>query len=715
MNTYLTVSSLFNVLAALLQVVLILSSPNRSVVRKRYIYFLLAITGWSFAYTLWRLSTNEAYALFYCNVLISSAVVEPVAFLHFTLALTGKQADRAVRWGYVGAFLLIAAVPFGLIVDGVSEKFGHLFWPDAGVLMPVYLLFFNGYLIASLVVLFKAWSQNVGGKASDYLIVMLSAVIGFTGGGTNFPLWYDIPIQPYGNILVSVYLFLMIHGLYHNKIFGFSLDFYKAFVGLLLNASVALFYILFYVLFANLTDTSVSVTDIWLRGFIVFGCSAVAFWGIPQFKYRIENMLEGVFRRDRVIALSELKNLPVRLSEIADENSMYETVGTCLTGSFDVTGVAVFRLEEFDSEYRCRYRDGVFPVDPVAYKIGLDSPLVDGLIRTPEVLVLAQIFGELTEDYYDAIVGVRNDIGVSVIIPIFAEKDLYGIILLGELNEVRSFSEEEIVNLYNLGAQIGINLRTRDLERRANEVDKLVALGTMAAGLSHEIRNPLVSVQTLASLVASGRSLDAVSADFKDVLLRDVKRIVSIVDGVAMYSLEQVSKKTPVPVIIAVESSLEIYRKQIADAGVEIRCDFNGHEAVMTLGVMDQLMQVFNNLIENSLHALSHVVDPVLSIEIVQQIKVGGRNQSWIEVIFSDNGAGISETILGRIFDPFITSKDTGERTEKIGMGLGLAISKRIIDSHGGVISAMNNESGGARFVVSLTTFENSNDYYANE
>ena len=110
--------------------------------------------------------------------------------------------------------------------------------------------------------------------------------------------------------------------------------------------------------------------------------------------------------------------------------------------------------------------------------------------------------------------------GVEVIAPIFANNEIYGLILLRSRQQVQQWSEEEITTLFNVGAQIGLNIRVRDFERRSSQVDKLVALGTMAAGLSHEIRNPLVSVQTLSSLLSSRKSLDQMPEDFRSVLVQ---------------------------------------------------------------------------------------------------------------------------------------------------------------------------------------------------
>ena len=256
--------------------------------------------------------------------------------------------------------------------------------------------------------------------------------------------------------------------------------------------------------------------------------------------------------------------------------------------------------------------------------------------------------------------------------------------------------------LFNVGAQIGINFRTRDFERRASEVDKLVALGTMAAGLAHEIRNPLVSVQTFASMMQSGKSLDRVSEQFKGVLLRDVKRIASIVEGVALYSQNQKGKKAPISINTVLLNSIDIASKLAKEHGVAVRFATIDHLDATVFANLGQLVQVFSNLIENAIQALSGVEAAEIRVAVTPRKAHRGHGQSWVEVAVSDNGPGIPKAILSRIFDPFITSKDTGARDERMGMGLGLAISKRIIENHNGAITVVNAPEGGAEFLVSL-------------
>ncbi|MGJ8652229.1 MAG: ATP-binding protein [Opitutaceae bacterium] len=706
MNTYLIVSSLANCFTALLLLVFLFSSHLRTRVKQRYIYLMLSTAGWAGAYFLWRISETPYEAIIYSKLLMAFAIFSPIFFYHFSLDFSRESSRKLLYAGYIFCCGVLALTFTDQVVGGVSSKHGHVFWPDAGPLMWVYLLYFNIYLLASGWMLIRGWKENLGGRASDCLYIFFTGLIGFVGASTNFPLWFDIPIQPYGNILVSVYIIVLGYGIYSDKIFGVKLNVYKALVSFLLSFSFTIFYLLFYALYLTLSDGEISPIGFWLHSFFAFVVSTLVFWGVPRLKIGFEKMLDGVFRSEQTSALSELSDLPMRFADFTDEVAIAASTAECLRKTFDLQAVGVYRLNQHDSAYRCIACLGSGSDALQKYTIQTTDPLVEGLSRKPECLVLDQMYGEMNESYYQSLVLKRNDLKLSVVVPIFANHEILGFIFLGATNQPHSWTEQEVSILFNIGAQIGLNLRTRDLERRSNEVDKLVALGTMAAGLSHEIRNPLVSVQTLASLVKSGRTLDSVSADFKDVLLRDVKRIGNIVEGVALYSQNQESQKVPVSVDAVVQSSVEIYQSAIDQAGIQLDFDAGAQADIMVLAGMDQLMQVFNNLIENAVHALNSAKDPALKIQICPRRTRSHEQSSWVEVSISDNGSGIPESILARIFDPFTTSKDTGKREEKMGMGLGLAISKRIVDNHNGVISAANNSKGGAKFVVSLKVFD---------
>ncbi|WP_158279816.1 sensor histidine kinase [Coraliomargarita sinensis] len=572
--------------------------------------------------------------------------------------------------------------------------------------MPAYLVFFTFYVTASAWVLFKGFKEHLGQRASDCFFVLGSGVIGFAGGSTNFPLWYDIPIQPYGNILTSVYIVIVGYGLYSKKISGISLDFYKALSELFLNLSVALFYVIGYGIYMRISGEDATPAQLWIHGIGSFLVSYALFWLIPKAKYWTTRIVDTQFRQAQVDALESLKALPTELSDISDVNEIFKLVGDSIADALEVYDVSIYIEETFSNDYECVYatrerfeelgKERVFSMDPLA----------EVLSKKPDVIVLDRIH-DVQSSFYASLVDLKHQMDVSVIVPVFAGHDLYGLIFIGQPRQSKTWNDEEVSALFNIGAQVGLNIRVRELERRSSEIDKLVALGTMAAGLSHEIRNPLVSVQTMTSMIKKGSSANQINEEFKQVLIRDVKRIENIVEGVALYSRNQKVHQVPIRIDEVIATSMELVEAKAREKEISIQYRDHSDVEISVRANYDQLTQVFHNLLENALDALLVADKNDKTIQIEKRIVTGQRKQAWVEISISDNGVGIPKNILSRIFDPFTTSKDTGRREDKSGMGLGLAISKRIIDNHDGAINARNNADCGAVFVVSLPVKEN--------
>jgi len=695
-----------NFFAAIVLVALIASSSDRNPVSRRYSYFLLSITAWSGAYFLWRISEDQTTAEWYCQILITAAFFIPITFYQFAVKLAGVSRPKSIFVGYASAIIFMALVPFGLIVDGVSPKAGHSFWPNPGLAMPLYLAFYTYYVTASGWTLWRSGNSHLGARASDYFFVLISGGIGFAGGATNFPLWYDIPIQPYGNILVAVYIVVVGYGLYSKKVPGISLNVYKALVGLFVNVSFTLFYMMGYLLYVGAERDSLQPYELWSHGLAAFFVSSFIFWGVPKIKKSTEKVVDGVFRREHVSAMEKLKDLPSKVAHLVDLEAIAVELSDSLQQILEVTGVAIYREDPYTGNYQCSFASESLAPLIEDYSFTTESPIITRLIDEPKAVVLDQVYADSEDLYYQALVDIKNKLHASVLIPVFAGHEVFGLILIGDSRDSKAWSVEEITSLFNLGAQLGLNLRIRDFERRSNEVDKLVALGTMAASLSHEIRNPLVSVQTLASLLKRNRNLEEMPAEYKEVLIRDIQRIKSIVDGVASYSRNPKGRKSVIKVGDVIDEGLMVSKSAFEKAGVKLSwesCELLEKEVYAN---QDQLVQVLNNLFENSVYALRAVANPMIALKLALRRPNSRKHTYWIEIEVADNGPGIPVAIYDRIFDPFITSKDTGDRQEQQGMGLGLAISKRIIESHRGAISVSESEWGGAKFSISLKVFD---------
>jgi two-component system nitrogen regulation sensor histidine kinase GlnL len=704
-STFLLVSSILNLAASAFLSFAVFAASGHSVLRTRFLVFLFCITCWTLGYFFWQVSDSAEMAYWSCVSLIVPATFIPVTFYHLALCLADSKTRIFLYFGYVWATLACLTIPFGGLVSAVPPKLSFDYWPQAGPFLYLVVVLFVVYVVLISATLMAGAKRYVGIRASQMRFVLGSAAIGFVGGSTNFPLWYDISLPPYGNVIVFVYLLMVGYGIYNQHIKGVSVDVFKSFILILLTASFSMFYVLGAAILLMLRNEDVSLTFYWVQGTSCFFIVSFLFWIVPKLRKWIEHLLDLLFRKDGLSAVAQLEAFTAEMSAISDTGQIFRKTCEALYRIFDLSGVALYFRADFEPSLTCSYQMGKFPSDPSESGFDLCDPLIAQFDLKKECIDPDQIFDEMMPGLEARLIELKRLFQLSFIVPIFAGKKLYGLIILGKTKGGAFWTLEQSSLLFAVGAQVGLNLQARELERKSNEVDKLVALGTMAAGLSHEIRNPLVSVQTFASLVASNKPLNRIGDEFKQVLLRDVKRISNIVEGVAMFSENRKGNMLPTPLRDVIDNSCNIYREVMLAKGVTLEVDLDWDGEV--LANLDQLSQVFNNLIENSIQALSDVADRRLRIA-AKQITIGTL-QSWVEVSFSDSGSGVPRDIRDRIFDPFITSKDTGKREAQEGMGLGLAISKRIIENHDGAISVSESQWGGAKFIVSLRVFEASN------
>jgi signal transduction histidine kinase len=225
--------------------------------------------------------------------------------------------------------------------------------------------------------------------------------------------------------------------------------------------------------------------------------------------------------------------------------------------------------------------------------------------------------------------------------------------------------------------------KNRLLERK----NRLAALGEMAAGMAHEIRNPLGGIQLYASLLA--RDVQDRPASLKVVkkISAGVKRLEGLVSQVLQFTREIAVQPVEMDLAEVVRQAVELSGPQREKRGV--RCAVVGPE---TLGVRaDPLMlgQAVLNLALNATEAMD--AGGALRVEYGPPTDQGEARQ--FRVVVQDSGPGIPPEILDRIFNPFFTTKDEGT-------GLGLAIVHRIVEAHEGTILAGNPPEGGARFEI---------------
>jgi two-component system sensor histidine kinase PilS (NtrC family) len=222
------------------------------------------------------------------------------------------------------------------------------------------------------------------------------------------------------------------------------------------------------------------------------------------------------------------------------------------------------------------------------------------------------------------------------------------------------------------------------MEEQIRRSDRLAALGTLAASLAHELRNPLASMSGAVELLSNSAKLPDTDRRLLQIVQREAERLEKLLRDFLNFARPGEPRLKRLRLDRAAEEVVSLAGPHGAGKGVRIELETDGECWVH--GDEDQLRQVLWNLLGNGLDAVPAGGRVALHIR---------RGEGRVSATIEDDGPGISPEDLSRIFDPFFTTKDGGT-------GLGLAIVHRILEAHGSAIAAESSPGHGARFSFSL-------------
>jgi PAS domain S-box-containing protein len=226
------------------------------------------------------------------------------------------------------------------------------------------------------------------------------------------------------------------------------------------------------------------------------------------------------------------------------------------------------------------------------------------------------------------------------------------------------------------------------LEAEKQQAERLASIGALASGIAHEIKNPLVAIKTFAELLPDRFTEEDFRNDFLKVVIGEIDRIDDLVARLRGLATRPTSPLTPLDLRGPIEDTLALVRGQLEQAQITMILELAPTLPLIT-GDPAQLKQLFLNLIVNALEATQPGGRLVIR---ASERQASDTRTVLVEVI--DSGAGIPETLLDQIFEPFVTSKPRGS-------GLGLSICRGIADAHRATIRARNNRPGrGATITV---------------
>jgi len=229
----------------------------------------------------------------------------------------------------------------------------------------------------------------------------------------------------------------------------------------------------------------------------------------------------------------------------------------------------------------------------------------------------------------------------------------------------------------------------RELERKAQIIDRLASVGEMASGIAHEINNPLTGVVGFSEILMAKDLPDDIREEVK-IIYDGAKRVADIVKRLLTFARQHKPERTYTDINGIIEGTLTLKKYSLETSNIEVITSLDA-ELPCTMADAGQLQQVFMNIIVNAETEMkkAHGRGKLT----VKTERTGNK----IRISFADDGPGIAKENLEKVFDPFFTTREGGE-----GTGLGLSLSHGIIAEHKGTMYAEGEEGKGATFIIEL-------------
>ncbi|OGW59163.1 MAG: hypothetical protein A2V83_05320 [Nitrospirae bacterium RBG_16_64_22] len=669
---------------------------------RTYAAYCVSLSFWSGFYFLWLTADSVPQALLFARLMMAGATMIPVLHYHHVTTLFGRPKHHAklLASGYsLGVFFLLLD-PTGFFIQGTHQTPVTPYWPTPGVAFPFYLAYFFAYLALSTAMMFKRRRETTGIGRTQLEYILISTVVGYIGGSTNFPLWYDISILPYGNILVPLvtaangYILIRYRLLDVHTIMKRGL----AYGVTLLLVLLPLFGIALFAQkrFFGAIDPGFSAILL-----AAFGLIAVAFY---RLKARIESAVSRSFfasSHEVTQSLAELARAVVQMLDLREIGQKLAATIATATGAKS----CVLFVEDSTGYLR---RSAAHPPARLSPKDGGISPehAVCQVLKTNPLILREEVPGLRLQEAAGSVeqLFAADDFALLLAFREPSNKEngrLIGFCGIGQKESRRPYTADELKYLETLASQAAVAMENArlhefhlDAQKQLERIDRLKGIEDVVSGLSHEIRNPLTSIKMFLQLLPQIRTQEDFVRTYYQAAIREMARIERLITELINLSRPKPPRLRKQPLNTIIESVVVLLKPTCRERSIELQTDLDESLPHVPMDE-DKIRQVLINLILNAVEA----VEGSGGITIATRLVVS-ENVPFARLTIADTGKGIRPDQIERIFTPFYTTK-TRDKDRK-GTGLGLSIVHRLIQEHSGTIDVESTPGRGTTFVIML-------------
>ena len=691
MNYHWTIPLLAAVLNGVLGVVVLRHNPRHPLNR---LFGLLSLTliSWNLNIFVLYFLKDAAAALYWSNAFRVGTLMASAVASHFAVEFSETRSKRV--WGllavaYALSLFLVAANAHDDLVSGL-RAYPWGFYPVGKPLyrlLPVSLVL-NLCLLMGVLIQVMRRSDSPRKRQQAKLWIACGA-IAMSLGMTNLAAALGIPIYPLGNLANVAYTGIVAYGIVRHRLMDIDLVITKGvsytLVTLLLIAPA--FAVAVWMQTRAFGHVNV---DFSLALLLLFLVVAIAF---PALRSRTESRIERSLFREKHEYRMALVDFTRSIVSILDRAKLIRELAETLAETLNLDRLVIATADESKRVFAVCCAIGI---PPATEELPADDEFVLALGRRQQIVLRDELEASMDHSESGAAAAICRRNGWEACMPLMLSGRLMGFIALGRKRNLDAFFAEDLDLLGTLAAEASIALenarlyeelkKSQDIIRRA---DRLSALGTLAAGIAHEVRNPLVSIQTFFQLAPDRLHDEEFLTTFLSMTANEVKRISDLITELLSFARSPTRALRPVDLNEIVERVATLLEPEARKHKLTLRRALSPAVPLVQADA-DQVKQVLINLVLNAIQATPP--DGTIS---VSSRPIDLRGSAFGQVEIRDTGVGIPADQIDHIFDPFFTTKDKGT-------GLGLAIAHQIISEHGGLLTVDSTEGQGTSFFIDL-------------
>jgi two-component system, NtrC family, sensor histidine kinase HydH len=623
-------------------------------------------------------------------------VLLPQFAIHLFQNVVPREAGA--RSTPLARFAALVSVP--VLVVSVSPYHDRSF-----ALGAVYTYVF-GLLAAALITLARQGQRNPSRAVRDrvrFLVAVGAAATTFSLA--DFLSYLGVHLPPIGAVLAIVFLFVLAESVTRARL----ADIYELAGRLLVSTALAFCLAAIFYLFVMVIG---GFETMYLNAVLAAIVFLVLF---EPLQTEAERRIHQFFFRERYDLETSVAELRKLLAHVLEVDEMVTTLMTGLDRSRRVTTAAIYLRDQDGDGFDLLGSIGT--AVPKRVESLSARPLLDRL-DSQASLSLEEVARDANKsDSSDSAVRAAAEalgtLQSAIVLAIRGEQEgTVGLIFAADDRVRDAFTPEEVALLETIASQIGVVVTNSRIYSRMKERDRLAALGSMAAGLAHEVKNPLGAIKGAAQLleeVGASTPDDPTAREFVGIIIEEVNRLDRVVGSFLDYARPHAGNPIPVDMNAAVRRTVQILSSQITDGAIDVHLALS-EPMPRTRIDPEKFRQVLMNLIKNAIQAMDGHGKITVSTSVRRSPRA--RMPSYdgapppsrrslvedaelVEVGVRDTGPGISPKVLRNLFIPFFTTKTQGT-------GLGLAISQSIVRNAGGMIEVQSQPGAGTTFTIVL-------------